>query len=88
MTVNGPIQTKNNHGNLQKKRIVTEMKKTTKLRFQPIKWKRKGEKNWKKNNLNQSKWASHICKSGHVDRDKTIKSKKNKFKVQFQTNQI
>jgi hypothetical protein len=48
MTVNGPIQTKNNHGNLQKKRIVTEMKKTTKLRFQPIKWKRKGEKNWKK----------------------------------------
>jgi hypothetical protein len=65
MTVNGPIQTKNNHGNLQKKRIVTEMKKTTKLRFQPIKWKRKGEKNWKKKttwiNLNeQATYASQV----------------------------
>jgi len=60
MTVNGPIQTKNNHGNLQKKRIVTEMKKNNKVKIPANQMKKERRKKLKKiekkkNNLNQLK---------------------------------
>lgn len=40
----------------------------------------------KKKNLSQPEWVNHICKSGLVNRDKTIKREKNQSLISNKSN--